>query len=123
MTTAAAPPRAASGASVAASWADVRLLAYVAAADLVFVAGVVEPYLTRDDNPTTFVPAWLGWPAFATIFVLPLVAVAVGALAGSRLGAAGSRRRLSLATLVLAVAGFATYVSPIGISAIRWFLD
>ena len=123
MTTAAAPPRAASGASVAASWADVRLLAYVAAVDLVYAAGLLVPYLTRDDDPTTFVPAWLGWPAFATVFVLPLVAVGCGAVAVGRLGAPGGRRAVAAAVVVLAVAGLAAYVSPAGVSAVRWFLD
>jgi hypothetical protein len=110
-------------AGVGASWSDVRLLAYVAAADLVFAAGIVVPYLTRADHPTTTVDAWLGYPALTSLLVLPLLAVAVGAAAATRLGRAGGRRRLAVVTLLLAVAGFAAYVSPVGVAATRWFLD
>jgi len=115
--------QATASAGAEASWSDVRLLACVAAADLVFAAGVVAPYLTRADQPTTTVDAWLGYPALASLLVLPMVAVAAGAMAATRLGRAGGRRRLAVATLLLAVAGFAAYVSPVGIAAVRWFLD
>lgn len=123
MTAAVGPIPATSSASAAASWADLRLLTYVSIADLVFVAGVLVPYLTRADHPTTTVPAWLGLPAYASLFLLPMLAVAAGAVAATRLGAAGSRRRVAVAVLVLAVAGFVAYVSPLGVSAVRWFLD
>lgn len=103
--------------------ADIRLLAYVAAADVVFGAGILGPYLTRADHPTTTVDAWLGYPALASLLVLPLLAIAVGAEAATRLGRPGARRRLAAVTLLLAVAGFAAYVSPVGVSAVRWFLD
>lgn len=81
------------------------------------------PYLTRADHPTTTVPAWLGWPVFYTLVLLPMVAVATGVVAASRLGAVGSRRRVALAALALAVVGFGAYVSPLGVAAVRWFLD
>ena len=123
MTSAAGPTPATSRDSAAASWADLRLLTYVAAADLVFAAGVMAPYLTRADHPTTSVDAWLGLPAYATLFVLPMVAVAAGAVAATRLGAAGSKRRVAVAVIVLALAGFVAYVSPLGVSAVRWFID
>jgi hypothetical protein len=110
-------------ANVRARWADLRLLMYVAAADLAFVAGVLVPYLTRADHPTTTVPAWLGWPGFASVFVLPLVAVGCGAVAAGQLRAAGRRRRVAAAVIVLAAAGFGAYVSPVGVAAVRWFLD
>jgi hypothetical protein len=106
-----------------ASWADVRLLGYVAAVDLVFVTGVVVPYLTRADHPTTSVPAWLGYPALASLLLLPMVTVVVGAIAATRLRAAGGRRHLATTALLLAVVGFGLYVSPLGVSAVRWFLD
>ena len=96
---------------------------HVAPVDLVFAVGVVVPYLTRADHPTSTVPAWLGWPAFYTLFLLSMVAVATGAVAASRLGAVGSRRRVAAAVLALAVAGFGAYVSPLGVAAVRWFLD
>ena len=118
-----AAPSTARRSNVRASWADVRLLGCVAAVDLVYAAGLLVPYLTRDHDPTTVVPAWLGWPAFATVFVLPLVAVGCGAVAVGRLGAPGGRRRVAAAVLVLAVVGLAAYVSPTGIAAVRWFLD
>jgi hypothetical protein len=123
---AAGKPATASSASrllVRATWADLRLLMYVAAADLVFAAGVLAPYLTRADHPTTSVDAWLGYPAYASLFLLPMLAVAAAAVAATRLGAAGSRRRVAIAVLLLAVAGFVAYVSPLGVSAVRWFLD
>ena len=124
VTAALGPIPATSSASAAASWADLRLLTYVATADLVFVAGVLVPYLTRADHPTTTRrPAWLGLPAYASLFLLPMLAVAAGAVAATRLGAAGSRRRVGVAVLVLAVGGFGAYVSPLGVSAVRWFLD
>ncbi|HET9945125.1 MAG TPA: hypothetical protein VFR56_05700 [Actinomycetes bacterium] len=107
----------------ATTWADVRLVGYIAVVDLVYVAGVLVPYLTRADHPTTGAPAWLGWPAFATLFLMPMVAVAVGAVAAGRLGAGGGRRWPALVAALLAVAGFATYVSPLGVAAVRWFLD
>ena len=109
--------------SVRASWADVRLLMYVAAAGLVFAAGVVVPYLTRADHPTTSTPSWLGWPALASVFLLPLIAVGAGGVAAGRLGAPGSRRYVAAAVLVLAAVGFIAYVSPPGVAAVRWFLD
>ena len=87
------------------------------------MAGVLAPYLTRADHPTTSVDAWLGLPAYASLFLLPMVAVAAGAVAATRLGVAGSRRRVAVAVLVLAVVGFGAYVSPLGVSAVRWFLD
>ena len=121
--TSSTPPQVAARPFVGASWADARLLAYVAAVDLVFVSGVLVPYLTRADRPTTGIPAWLGWPALLCLLVLPLVTVAAGAVAVSRLRAAGGRRRLAVGTLLLAVAGLATYVSPVGVASVRWFLD
>jgi hypothetical protein len=104
-------------------WVDVRLLGYVAVVDVVFVAGVLVPYLTRADHPTTGVPAWLGYPALASLFLLPMVVVSVGVITASRLSTEGGRRGVALATVALAVAGFATYVAPVGVSAVRWFLD
>jgi hypothetical protein len=65
----------------------------------------------------------LGWPALASLFLLPMVAVLAGSAAASRLGVAGGRRRTALAVVLLAVAGLAAYVSPIGVAAVRWFLD
>ena len=106
-----------------ATWTDVRLVGWVAIADLVFVAGVLVPYLTRADHPTTGAPAWLGWPALASLFLLPMVAVAAGAAAASRLGVEGGRRRMALTAVLLAVAGLTAYVSPVGVAAVRWFLD
>ena len=113
----------ASGPSRRASRGDLLLLTYVAVVDAVFVAGVLVPYLTRADHPTTTVDAWLGYPAFASLFLLPMVAVGVGAVAATRLRATGSRRRVAAAVIVLAAAGFAAYVSPLGVAAVRWFLD
>ena len=104
-------------------WVDVRLLGYVAVVDVVFVAGVLVPYLTRADHPTTTVDAWLGYPAYASLFLLPMVAVAAAAAAATRLRVAGSRRRVAAAVIVLAAAGVAAYVSPLGVSAVRWFID
>jgi hypothetical protein len=99
------------------------LLGYVAVLDLVFVAGVLVPYLTRADHLTTGVPEWLGWPALASLFLLPMVALVAGSAAAGRLGVAGGRRRTALAAVLLAVAGLAAYVSPVGVAAVRWFLD
>ena len=123
MTSAAGPIPASSRDSAVASWADLRRWTYVATADLVFAAGVLAPYLTRADHPPTSVAAWLGLSAYATLFVLPMVAVAAGAVAATRLGAAGSRRRVAVPVIVLALAGFVAYVSPLGVSAVRWFID
>jgi hypothetical protein len=105
------------------SWAEVRLLGCIAFTDLVFVAGVLVPYLTRAGQPTAGGPAWLGWPALASIFLLPLVAAAVAALAAGRLGASARSWWPGLVTLALAVCSFAAYVSPVGVAAMRWFLD
>ena len=106
-----------------ATWVDVRLVGWVATADLVFAGGVLLPYLTRADHPTTGAPAWLGWPALASLFLLPMVAVAAGAAAATRLGVEGGRRRMALTAVLLAVAGLTAYVSPVGVAAVRWFLD
>jgi hypothetical protein len=116
VTGAEAPPR-------PATWADVRPLGWMVLTDLVFVAGVLVPYLTRADQPTAGGPAWLGWPALASIFLLPLVAVAVAAVAAGRLGAGARSWWPGLVALSLAVGGFAAYVSPVGVAAVRWFLD
>jgi len=106
-----------------ATWADVRLLGWIVLTDLVFVGGVLVPYLARAGQPTAGGPAWLGWPALASIFLLPLVAVAVAAVTAGRLGAAARSWWPGPVALALAVSGFAAYVSPVGVAAMRWFLD
>ena len=95
----------------------------VAVADLVFLAGVVVPHLA-DQNPLA--SPWIGLPALVLVFTLPLIAYGAVLASGQRLmrdRASGRRgRRVDLAVVVLAVAGFAAYVSPWGLASITGFM-
>lgn len=110
-------------------WLDVFRLVAVVLADAAFVGLVAVPLppasVARVVDPYLF--DWLWVPAMTSVFVVPLVAY--GAFVSSALRLWRDRvtepwtRRLTIATLVLSVAGFAAYVSPWGIEATRWLLS
>jgi len=87
----------------------------------VFVFGALLPDLRGADS---LGPAWLGIAALVSIVVLPLLAFgsAVGAVHRllDRRSAAPPARRLEICLVAAASTSVLLYLSPWGVSAVRW---
>lgn len=115
---------------------DLVRLALVLLVDVLFLAGVLLPYLTSDgDLGDPAVPDVLLVPLVLTLFLLPWVTFGSAAVSGYRLWrarpGAGSRggtsspaaRGVCLCVVVLGALGLVAYFSPWGVDAIRWLVD
>ncbi|NHC13056.1 hypothetical protein [Motilibacter deserti] len=117
--------------TAARRWSAGRALAAAAAADLVFVVGVVQPY--RDETVweapgIPFIDVLLTMAVFASVFALPLVCLVVAVRAALGIASMGRAsdvvaRVLYAAAVAVALAGAALYVSPLSRAAIAYLLD
>jgi hypothetical protein len=106
--------------SASIRWALARVLTMLIALS-VFVLGALLPDLRGADSLGS---AWLGIPVLVAIVVLPLLAFgsAVGAVHRllDRRSASPPARRLEICLVAAASMSALLYLSPWGLSAVRW---
>ncbi len=107
---------------------DLVRLAPVVVVDVLFVFGVLLPYLAHDgDFGDQWLPNVFMLVVVLTLFIWPWVLFGCAVFSGYRLWRGGPlgpvSRAVCLSVVVLGAAGFVAYFSPWGIDAIRWLLD